>query len=74
MLNDPIVASVREVREELAGKFNYDVHAIFADMRQRESQAGERLVKRASTKLPKQAAPANSGIITEGGRATTEGR
>ena len=45
MNNDPIVASVRRVREELAAKFNYDVHAIFSDMRSRESQVGGRLVR-----------------------------
>lgn len=42
MNDDPIVASVRAIRDELAAKFNYDVHAIFADMRTRDSQAGDR--------------------------------
>ena len=45
MNDDPIVASVRRVRAELAAKFNYDVHAIFSDMRSRESQVGSRLVR-----------------------------
>ena len=45
MNDDPIVASVRCVRAELAAKFNYDVHAIFSDMRSRESQVGSRLVR-----------------------------
>jgi hypothetical protein len=35
---DPIVAEVRRVRDELARKFNYDVHAIFEDLRKREGE------------------------------------
>ena len=45
MNDDPIVVFVRRVRAELAAKFNYDVHAIFSDMRTRESQVGNRLVR-----------------------------
>lgn len=45
MIDDPIVASARAVREELAAECGYDVHAIFADMRARQSQFGERLVQ-----------------------------
>ncbi|MEX1095872.1 MAG: hypothetical protein WED34_07470 [Planctomycetales bacterium] len=42
MKDDPIVASVRRAREDLAAKFDYDVHA---DLRSRESQLGNRLVR-----------------------------
>jgi hypothetical protein len=35
MIDDPIVEEVRRARDELARKFNYDIHAIFADLRQR---------------------------------------
>ena len=47
MNDDPIVSSVRRIRDQLASKFNYDVHAIFADMRERESKFGNRLVRHA---------------------------
>ncbi len=40
MNNDPIVEEVRRVRDELARPFNYDIHAIFADLRARQ-QAGD---------------------------------
>jgi len=40
---DPIVAEVRQTREALAAKFNFDVDAIFADLRARQS--GKRLVR-----------------------------
>ena len=36
MNDDPIVEEVRRVRDKLARQFNYDIHAIFADLRQRE--------------------------------------
>ena len=49
MNDDPIVASVRKVREELAAAFNYDVHAIFADLRRREADLGDRLVRQPQT-------------------------
>jgi hypothetical protein len=38
MNDDPIVEEVRRAREKLARQFNYDIHAIFADLRAREQQ------------------------------------
>jgi hypothetical protein len=38
MFDDSIVAEVRRVRDELARKFNYDVHAMFEDWRKRQGQ------------------------------------
>ena len=38
MFEDPIVAEVRRVRDELARRFNYDVHAICEDLRKRQGQ------------------------------------
>lgn len=48
MFEDPIVAEVRKIREQLASKFGFDVHAIFEDMRSRQSQFGARLVRQPS--------------------------
>ena len=42
---DPIVAEVRRIREELCAKFNFDVAAIFADIRSRQGEAGDRLIR-----------------------------
>src|SRR5436189_552449 len=36
MRDDPIVAETRRIRDKLCAKFNYDVKAIFADMRNRQ--------------------------------------
>ncbi len=38
MKDDPIVAEVRRVRDQLARKFNYDIHAIFEDLRRRQGR------------------------------------
>ena len=46
MRGDPIVADVRRAREELSARFNFDVKAIFADMRTRQVAVGSRLVSR----------------------------
>ncbi|MCL4787625.1 MAG: hypothetical protein KJ070_12655 [Verrucomicrobia bacterium] len=36
MTDDPIVEEARQTRDKLARQFNYDIHAIFADLRTRE--------------------------------------
>ncbi|REJ81240.1 MAG: hypothetical protein DWQ34_07930 [Planctomycetota bacterium] len=42
---DPIVAEVRRTREELSAQFDFDVAAIFSDLRTRQISAGDRLVR-----------------------------
>ncbi|MCL6546967.1 MAG: hypothetical protein K6T61_17275 [Bryobacteraceae bacterium] len=44
MWEDPIVADVHRIREKLAAEFNFDVTAIFADLRKRQPALGARLV------------------------------
>ena len=44
MREDPIVAEVHRTREKLAADFNYDIKAIFADLRKRQASLGARLV------------------------------
>lgn len=41
---DPIVAEVRKVKERLAAKFNYDIDAMFRDLRAQEKTSGHRYV------------------------------
>ena len=38
-MDDPIVAEVRRIREEHARRFDYDLEAIFADLKRREAQS-----------------------------------
>ena len=45
MWDDPIVAEVRRVREQLAAEFGFDAKAIFEDLRKRQT-LGDRLVSR----------------------------
>jgi hypothetical protein len=39
-MNDPIVDEVRQVRDAHAARFNYDLHAIFEDIKKREKETG----------------------------------
>jgi len=52
MWEDPIVAEVHRIREQLAAKFGFDVKAIFADMRTRQAALGDRLVKQKNRAKP----------------------
>ena len=52
---DPIVADVRRIREELSAKFDFDVTAIFADIQARQSGIGDRLVRLKSDRQSEQA-------------------
>ena len=56
MREDPIVADVRRVREELAAQFNFDIGAIFADIRKRQVGLGSRLVRHKDRKKANEAA------------------
>jgi hypothetical protein len=50
MWEDPIVAEVRRVREELAARDNYDVAKMFAEMQRRQESYGDRLVRMRRTR------------------------
>lgn len=39
-MNDPIVDEVRRVRDAHAARFNYDLDAIFQDIKKREQESG----------------------------------
>jgi hypothetical protein len=44
-MNDPIVDEVRRVRDAHAARFNYDLDAIFRDIKEREKKAGLKFVQ-----------------------------
>jgi hypothetical protein len=52
MWDDPIVAEVHRTRQELAKKFDFDVRAIVADIRARQTALGSRLVSLAESAEP----------------------
>ena len=41
---DPIVEEVRRIRDEHAAKFNYDLDAIFRDIKEQEKRSGRTYV------------------------------
>lgn len=44
MWKDKIVEEVRRIRDEQAAKFNYDIEAIVADARKRQTESGRKTV------------------------------
>ena len=56
MAEDPIVSEVRRIRDQLARQYNFDLKAIFADLRERQSSLGSRLVRRPRKAKAEQAA------------------
>ncbi len=46
MRNDPIVEQIRKLRDEYAGRFDYDLDAICRDLMQRQERSNRRLVRR----------------------------
>lgn len=61
MWNDPIVQEVRSIRERLAAKFDFDVQAIFADLRSRECKLGQRLAHGTANLRSRQATASDVG-------------
>ena len=43
-MNDPIVEEVRRVRDSHAARFNYDLDAIFQDIKEQEKKSGHKFV------------------------------
>ena len=44
MNTDPIVAEIRDIRDTLAAKFDYDIAAIVRDVRKREKASKRKVV------------------------------
>lgn len=44
MWKDEIVEEIHRVREEYAKSFNYDLNAIFADLRKKQEESGREVV------------------------------
>jgi hypothetical protein len=47
-MNDPIVEEVRRVRAAHAARFNYDLDAIFQDLKEQEKRSGRQFIRGAS--------------------------
>ena len=55
MCDDPIVSEVRKIREQLSAQFDFEIKAIFADLRHRQAALGDRLVRPSKTEEPNEA-------------------
>ncbi len=44
MFKDPIVEEIDKIRENLAAKFNYDIKAMYDDIKKREQKSGRKIV------------------------------
>jgi hypothetical protein len=44
MWTDEIVEEIHRIREEYAKSFNYDLDAIFADLRRKQAESGREIV------------------------------
>jgi hypothetical protein len=44
MINDPIFEELSQFRENYAAKFNYDLDAIFDDLKRKETKNGHQVV------------------------------
>jgi hypothetical protein len=64
-MNDPIVDEVRKVRDVHASRFNYDLDAIFRNIKEREKKSGRTFVSFPPRKLePNQALHATGAAIS----------
>jgi hypothetical protein len=43
-MNDPIVEEVRKIREDYLERFNYDLEAIFRDLKAQEQKGDHKVV------------------------------
>ena len=43
-MNDPILSEVRKLRDEHSRQFNYDLNAIYRDLKNQEKQSKRRVV------------------------------
>jgi hypothetical protein len=59
MVQDEILTEVWRIRDEYAKSFNYDLDAIFSDLKHKEMQSGREYVKLPAKKPS--AAPAVTG-------------
>jgi putative N-acetylmannosamine-6-phosphate epimerase len=62
MWEDPIVAEVHRIREQMARDCNYDIVAFFAGVRKRQESLGSKLVRQKKAADP--LAEADAGCVS----------
>jgi hypothetical protein len=56
-MNDPIVDEIRQVRDAHAARFNYDLDAIFRDIKEQETKSGLTFVSGVARQPPPNPSP-----------------
>ncbi len=51
---DLIIKDVRDARGQIARRFDFDLHALFSDVRERQKSLGRRLVPKTPPNQPEQ--------------------
>lgn len=62
--SDPIVDEVRRARDAYAARFNYDLRAIFCDLKEKEKRSGRKVVSYAENAPPNQALQPTEAAIS----------
>ena len=60
-MNDPIVEEVRRVSDNHAARFNYDLDAIFQDIKEQEQKSGLKFVSGVARQAVTKQAPQPTG-------------
>jgi hypothetical protein len=66
-MNDPIVDEVRRIRGEHAARFNYDLWAIFRDIKEQQERSGLNFVS--FSDLPEQVLQQTREAVSDSERA-----
>ena len=64
MESDPIVAEIHAIREAIAARFNYDVHAIWEDAADRTNNGDRPVVRLPPRPVTEQSFP-QQPVVTE---------
>ena len=56
-VNNPI-EEVWRIRDEISAEYNYDIHRLFAALREEDKQSGDRLVHKVPRSSPQEPDPA----------------
>jgi hypothetical protein len=61
MKNENPIEEIWRIRDELSAEYNYDIHRIFAALREEEKQYGDRLVR----VVPRRASEESTAVLRE---------
>jgi hypothetical protein len=70
---DPIVAEVRAARDRHAAQFDYDLNAIFQDIKRRQEASGRRYVRHSARRVQPAGTAAPSGMALANQTHPTDG-